>query len=191
MTLELETLALEHLPPSHALHMVLLKDVKNAEFLHRQLLSRNPDFEYAFVDAGIIVSRLQILAAVCKAATSELNNSLRTPNVHSEIVNSLNPTNNISESYSRFGISGKSVNVIVCKISPAEQAASTWDHLSNNVKGTPFKVTDENLLTISNWQKVNKYYKLNSLQWMSKLPEAQQKDQAKTIIVGSIAAKGV
>ncbi|KAL2889472.1 EKC/KEOPS complex subunit CGI121 [Ceratocystis lukuohia] len=191
MTLPLETIALEHLPATHTLHMVLFQDVKNAEFLHKQLLARNAEFEYALVDAGIATSRHQIMAAVYKAASSDLNGTLRTPNVHSEIVNSLNPTNNISESYSRFGISAKSSNVVVCKLAPADEAVAIWSHLSTNVEGTPVKITDENLAAVTDWQKVNKYYKLNGLQWLGKLAEDQRKVQAKTLVIGSIAVKGV
>ncbi|KPM35942.1 hypothetical protein AK830_g10619 [Neonectria ditissima] len=50
----LETITLDHLPSSHKIHAVLFRDVKNAPFLHQQLLARNADFEYAFVDASVI-----------------------------------------------------------------------------------------------------------------------------------------
>lgn len=50
----LETLALEHVPSDHAVHIALFRDVSNADFLHKQLLSRNADFEYAFIDASIV-----------------------------------------------------------------------------------------------------------------------------------------
>ena len=52
----MESLNLEHLPASHTLHLALYKDVSNAAFLHEQLLARNPEFEYALVDASIVSS---------------------------------------------------------------------------------------------------------------------------------------
>jgi len=53
MTL-LQTIHLEHLPSSHTIHVALYRDVKNATFLQQQLLIGNTDFEYAFIDAGVV-----------------------------------------------------------------------------------------------------------------------------------------
>lgn len=50
----LETLALEHVPAQYAVHVALFQDVRNADFLHKQLLARNAAFEYAFIDASIV-----------------------------------------------------------------------------------------------------------------------------------------
>ncbi|KAF4498440.1 CGI121 like protein [Fusarium agapanthi] len=50
----LEIVSLEHLPNSHKVYVALFRDVQNAAFLHQQLLARNPQFEYAFIDASVI-----------------------------------------------------------------------------------------------------------------------------------------
>jgi EKC/KEOPS complex subunit CGI121/TPRKB len=50
----LQTIHLEHLPPSHAIHIALYRDVKNATFLQQQLLTGNTNFEYALIDAGVV-----------------------------------------------------------------------------------------------------------------------------------------
>ncbi|KAF5008454.1 hypothetical protein FDECE_5286 [Fusarium decemcellulare] len=52
--MSLETVTLEHLPDSYRIHVALFRDVKNAGFLHQQLLARNAQFEYAFIDASVI-----------------------------------------------------------------------------------------------------------------------------------------
>jgi len=62
-TSAMETLTLEHLPADYAVHVALFKNVKNAAFLHAQLLARNPEFEYAFIDASI-VSLLFVMTSV-------------------------------------------------------------------------------------------------------------------------------
>lgn len=54
--MSLETVTVEHLPASHKVHVALFRDVRNAAFLHQQLLGRNPDFEYAFIDASVVSS---------------------------------------------------------------------------------------------------------------------------------------
>jgi EKC/KEOPS complex subunit CGI121/TPRKB len=54
--MSLETVTLEHLPASHKVYVALFRNVKNAAFLHQQLLARNPEFEYAFIDASVVSS---------------------------------------------------------------------------------------------------------------------------------------
>lgn len=94
-TMALETLNLEHIPPTCQIYAAFFRDVSNCEFLYAQLLSRNSEFEYAFIDASSIISRSHLLAAVYSAVTVLLDGTLRTPNVHSEIVVSLNTSNNV------------------------------------------------------------------------------------------------
>lgn len=50
----MESITLEHVPESHTLHLALFKDVQNAAALHAQLIARNPEFEYALIDASIV-----------------------------------------------------------------------------------------------------------------------------------------
>ncbi|KAI9872347.1 MAG: hypothetical protein M1830_001747, partial [Pleopsidium flavum] len=90
----LQTLQLSHLPPSLAVHVALYRDLQNASFLRQQLLDGNPDFEYAFIDADVVVSTTHALAAVFRAVNDLLNGRLRSRNVHSEIVFSLSSNNN-------------------------------------------------------------------------------------------------
>lgn len=52
----LETIQLEHVPSTHSVHVALYRDVQNAEFLQQQLLARNQEFEYAFIDASCVSS---------------------------------------------------------------------------------------------------------------------------------------
>lgn len=99
----LETVTIEHVPSSHSVHIALFKDVSNAGFLQSQLLARNADFEYAFIDASSIVSRLHLLAAVYKALSVLVDGKLRSPNVHAETVNALSASNNVSHSSLKSG----------------------------------------------------------------------------------------
>ena len=54
----LETINLEHIPATHSVHVAVYKDIQNAEFLQQQLLSRNQEFEYAFIDASCVSRHL-------------------------------------------------------------------------------------------------------------------------------------
>lgn len=94
-TMSLERLDLEHIPPAYQVYTAYFRDVANTEFLHKQLLSRNTEFQYAFIDASSVISRLHILSAVYSAVNVLIDGTLRTPNVHSEMVVSLNINNNV------------------------------------------------------------------------------------------------
>ena len=109
----LQTFNLEHLPSSHTLHIALFQHVKNAPFIHQQLLSNNTEFEYAFIDADIvsqlllqtpdnhvltqaqILSKVHALAAAYRAVNDLLESRLKSCNVHSQVVCSLSPKNNV------------------------------------------------------------------------------------------------
>lgn len=90
----METLTLPHLPNS-PIQVGLFKNVQNAAFLRQQLLEGNSDFEYAFLDASVLLSRSHVLAACFRAISDALSNRLKSRNVHSEVVFSLSPNNNV------------------------------------------------------------------------------------------------
>lgn len=60
----LETVHLEHLPAGYTVHIALYRDIKNAAFLHQQLLAGNTSFEYALIDASIVSPLLFIMSHV-------------------------------------------------------------------------------------------------------------------------------
>jgi EKC/KEOPS complex subunit CGI121/TPRKB len=98
---KVEEVLLPHLPETHTIHMALYANVTNADFLHKQLLQGNTDFEYAFLDAQVLLSRTHILSACWRAINDQRAGRLKTRNVHSEIVFALSANNNvrISSSY--------------------------------------------------------------------------------------------
>lgn len=91
----METASLPHLP-QHPLHICLFTDVQNASFLREQLRAGNTDYEYAFLDASVLLSRSHVLSACFRAINDLIAKRLKTKNVHSEIVFAMNPNNNVS-----------------------------------------------------------------------------------------------
>lgn len=91
----METAHLPHLL-SHPLHICLFTDVRNASYLREQLLAGNTDYEYAFLDASVLLSRRHVLSACFRAINDLIADRLKTRNVHSEIVFAMNPNNNVS-----------------------------------------------------------------------------------------------
>ncbi|KAI9861416.1 MAG: hypothetical protein M1813_005313 [Trichoglossum hirsutum] len=86
---------LEHTPLELPIHISLFRDVENSAFLKQQLLDGNEEFEYAFIDASVILSTVHALAAAYRAVTDLLNSRIRSRNLHSEIVFALSPNNNV------------------------------------------------------------------------------------------------
>ncbi|KAJ9230733.1 hypothetical protein DTO169E5_8300 [Paecilomyces variotii] len=160
----LETINLSHLPPSTPVHIALYRDVKNAPFLRQQLLSGNTEFEYAFIDASMILSRTHILAATFRAVNDYLNGRLKSRNVHSEIVFSLSPNNNIAESFRKFGLTDATKDLLVIKVSVSPEIThdSVAQHLEKAVEGSPVPFSDETLSAISDVSKIRKAYKLGA-----------------------------
>ncbi|KAF5020938.1 hypothetical protein F66182_7019 [Fusarium sp. NRRL 66182] len=197
--MSLETVTLQHLPNSHKVYLALFRDVQNAAFLHQQLLARNPQFEYAFIDASVVVSRLQLLSAVFKATSTAVDGVLRTPNVHSEIVCSMSSSNNISDAYRRYGISHSTQDLVVVKVtSPGEDGAhpltrdQIWDHLKTNVEGEALSITDDQIATTTDVPKVRKYYKLNGLRWLDEIQDENvKKREMESLVIGAMALRGV
>ncbi|KAI0106053.1 CGI-121-domain-containing protein [Daldinia grandis] len=192
----IETIKLEHVPSTYTVLVGLFKGVANAEFLQQQLLSRNAAYEYAFIDASSIISRVQVLAAVYKAITIHMSSSMKTPNVHSEIVCSLSPNNNISEAYRRFGITPTSKDLIIVKvlISPSSLTPeAVRQHLLDNVQGTPAPLTDEVLQSgLTDRAKVRKYYKLNGVSWLDGMKdESLQRKETELLVLGSMALRSL
>lgn len=93
-TTTMEAITLPHLPNT-PIQVCLFNDVQNSTFLRQQLLQGNSNFEYAFLDASVLISTSHVLAACFKAISDSLNGRLKTRNVHSEIVFALSPNNNV------------------------------------------------------------------------------------------------
>ncbi|KAJ0122003.1 hypothetical protein J7T55_002514 [Diaporthe amygdali] len=195
----LETVALEHVPSTHSVHVALFKGVTNAGFLQSQLLARNADFEYAFIDATTIVSRLQVLAAAYKAVSVLLEGRLKSPNVHAEAVLALSASNNISEAYRRYGISPEVKDIIIVKVLfPTDDkpqpptADDVWKHLSESVEGTAVPFTDDEIAKSTDWSKVSKYYKLNGVPSLKGIKDEKKRlKEAEMLVLSSMALRGV
>ncbi|KAF7543598.1 hypothetical protein G7046_g9968 [Stylonectria norvegica] len=195
----LETIVLDHVPASYALHLAFFRNIQNASFLHQQLLARNTDFEYAFIDASVVVSRLHLLSAVFRAVSSAAGGVLKTPNVHSEMVVSLSPSNNIAEAYRRFGISPSTKDLIAIKVTvPNEdnvrpvEGAQIWEHLRANIEGEAEPLTDASIAAVTDSSKVRKYYKLNGLKWLDSIQDIGARNkETDMLVLGAMALRGV
>ncbi|EPE09824.1 kinase binding protein [Ophiostoma piceae UAMH 11346] len=188
---------IEHLPPGYAVYGALYKDTTNAAFLQSQLLARNPEFEYALIDASTLLSSAHVLAAVFKAVWAAYKNALKTPNVHSETVLGLSPSFNIAEAYRRYGIGPESRNVVVIKIitDASKTLAAVEQHVAQKVQGTPVPLTDDAVAACTDVGKVKKYYKLNGVASLAGGPKSQAAPEklreAEVLALGAMALRGL
>ncbi|KAA8647314.1 hypothetical protein EYZ11_007479 [Aspergillus tanneri] len=196
MSSSLETIFLPHLPSSMPVHVALYRDLKNAPFLRQQLLSGNSDFEYALIDASMVLSRAHALSAVFRAVNDYLNERLKSRNIHSEIVFSLSSTNNIADSFRKFGITDSTKDLLVIRVSvdPSITHDTVAAHLSQSIEGSSIPFTDESLSEISDVAKIKKAYKLGVL---ASTPTNQvngvldnQAKQLELSVLGAIALRG-
>ncbi|OCK83396.1 CGI-121-domain-containing protein [Lepidopterella palustris CBS 459.81] len=163
-----QTFYLPHFP-SNPIYIALFKDVSNASFLRQQLLDANTEFDYAFLDATMILSSTHLLAALFRTLNDSLHNRLKSRTIHSEIVFSLSPNNNIAEAFRRFGISATTNSLIAVKISMSPPSPSNplsiesvQSHLTRVVQGTQMVFSDETLLGLTDLERLRKVYKLDS-----------------------------
>ncbi|OAL35371.1 hypothetical protein AYO20_05422 [Fonsecaea nubica] len=159
-----ELIKLAHMPPDLPLYVVMYTDVQNAPFLKEQLLAGNSEFEYAFIDAKMVVSTTHVLAAAFRAMNDYLNERLKSRNVHSEIVFSLSPNNNIGEAFRRFGVGESTKDLLVLKVAttPEVTLESVTQHLTTHIQGKPSPFDDAGFRKVADIDTIRKVYKLNS-----------------------------
>ncbi|EME46851.1 hypothetical protein DOTSEDRAFT_78978 [Dothistroma septosporum NZE10] len=181
----METVTLPHLP-QHALHVCLFRDVQNAAFLRQQLLDGNTNFEYAFLDASVLLSRKHVLSACFRAVNDLLNARMKSRNVHSEVVFALSPNNNIAESFRRFGLQDGSKDIVAVKVGGHRAAVEA--HLLDNIQGTPQTLTDDHLAATRDVARIRKIYRLDAPKKGDAAPLLSA--EAEASVLGSMAVKG-
>ena len=187
-----------HTPPELRVYAAYYSELENAAYLRDQLLAGNTDFEYAFIDASMVVSSRQVLAATFRAMTDYLNDRLKSRNIHSEIVFALSPNNNIGEAFRRFGIGEATKDLIVLKVAttPDVNLESVQSHLTASIKGHehPFDEIDQR--NVADIARIRKVYKTNSTTTSKKVVNGEaghDQDEHKKLevqIIGLMALRG-
>ncbi|CAD6505243.1 BgTH12-00735 [Blumeria graminis f. sp. triticale] len=193
----LQTITLSHTPSSHSVHVALYRNVKNSAFLEQQLLGGNSDYEYAFIDARVILSKVHVFASCFRAIVDQLSDKLRTRNVHSEIVFALSPNNNIRTAFRNFGITANTSSLLVIKIGDLTQSLSIRSHLEKVIEGDEIGFCDSALADIIDWSLVGRLYKLGNTrqdeggnrkwQWEAEV----DRKEAEMRVLSSIALRGM
>ncbi|KAF2708073.1 CGI-121-domain-containing protein [Pleomassaria siparia CBS 279.74] len=196
------TFSLPHYP-DYPIQVALFKDVKNATFLRSQLLEANADFDYAFIDATMILTPLHLLhptfLSLHLALSTPPRLKSRTP--HSEIIFRLHPNNNIGESYRKFGITDTTTSLIAVKLSltPEITSESVAKHLGDVVEGTSVEIGEngEQLGEMCQVSKIRKVYKLGDggkpkgkKGVVNGDADVDERKQMESVILGIMSVKG-
>ncbi|KAF1574008.1 UNVERIFIED_CONTAM: EKC/KEOPS complex subunit TPRKB, partial [Eudyptes robustus] len=137
------------------IRVCVFKDVKNAVEL-RDLL-RSGQIDAAMIRAELILEPFVLLAAANRAVHQSAHNRMFTRSLSAELIYSLSPTRNISESLNTFGIGEDSTNLIVALFD--DEKGSKMTKLAKKIKGTA--VTLDNIVQLANIHKIKKIYKVS------------------------------
>jgi len=130
----------------------LFKDVKNAPELRTMLHEGNLDC--SMIKAELILEVFQLLAAINRAVHCEKHGKLNTKGIHSEIVYSLSPTKNITESLMTFGIGDETQNIVVVVV--GDEKGEKMSKVARKIKGRPCHLAL--IKNISNYDLVKQVY---------------------------------
>ncbi|XP_046556826.1 EKC/KEOPS complex subunit TPRKB-like [Haliotis rubra] len=140
--------------PDATITMALFRDVTNAAELRQHVMKG--EFEASLLKPAMIVDPFQVLVAANKAVHLQRSGKMMTRNVHTEILFSLSPSKNISDSFKKFGLGDSDTSALVVIIN--DNNGSTLTAVTDKVQGRLVDVTEVKELTDSNI--VNKVYKL-------------------------------
>ncbi|KAL5508606.1 hypothetical protein ACEPAH_6225 [Sanghuangporus vaninii] len=200
----METYIYKHFPDRiSSVHIALFTTVKNAAELRSRIVKatsmEGPEGEaerqalnFAFIEAKLVTSRLHLQTAVYQSMLADAQNALKTKTVHSEIIWSLNPTNNITEALRRFGVSDNSNSLLVVRVGQQAVPASEVESQMNSVVEGDL-VPIETLSDVTDWDAVKKYYKLNGESAIAALEKDRSKQNAVVdeLVTSFVAMKSV
>ncbi|KAI9717593.1 MAG: hypothetical protein M1828_007154 [Chrysothrix sp. TS-e1954] len=165
--IHLTTLTLAHTnPTTSTLHIALFHSVSATTITHlrTRLLASDPTYNYALLDASLLISRTHLLAACFRAVHAAETGKLRSRNVHSEIVLSLSPGNNIRSALGVFGIKeGMQGGLCVVKVGEPGLREEVEKFLGSVVEGRSVVFGEEGVRMGTDWEQVGRVYKLSGV----------------------------
>lgn len=145
--------------PQFKISIHKFSNVTNAAEIKQNLLSGNQEYNFAFINSSTIVSSEQLIAAIYRTLLDYTQDKIRTKTLHSEVIFSLSPTQNIMDSLKRFGIQDDSKELVVINIS--ENGAKD-DYNLQIISGEEVKVDDDEFAKTVDYKVIKKNYKFDS-----------------------------
>ncbi|KAI8801357.1 kinase binding protein CGI-121-domain-containing protein [Cladochytrium replicatum] len=169
---------LEHNLP--AMHIVLFRNVKNADALRKRVIAADPAIpDCVLVNAALVVDVFQVQTAATRAFLAQRQNTMKTKTLLSEVLYNISPLFGISESLKTIGLS-KSTTAILAVMFAENEPLDKFQSLASCIDGTPSPVYELELERDT--LQIAKLFNLD--QTLSKSP-----DRLLELVVGTIALK--
>lgn len=144
---------------------VLVENVVNQEFIKENLIKGNTDYDYAFINAGNIITLEQIYSAFYKAMMDDDHGNMKSRTLHTEFIYALAPFKNIMDCLNKFGISKTSNSLVILKIREKviftdEFISSELQNIKNIVDGDICQLSDDNLQKTLDMKAIEKNYRI-------------------------------
>ncbi|CAI4228191.1 unnamed protein product [Auanema sp. JU1783] len=137
----------------------LFTEVKNAPLLRVQL--KEGKIDAAMIRAELILEPFILLAAANRAVHQMAHNRLSTRSLSAEMIYSLSPSRNISDSLVTFGIAENSENIVVCIFD--DKDGSKMKSVAEKIEGKPQNL--DLLPSIANMALIKRVYQINDLRY--------------------------
>ncbi|KAH9814986.1 kinase binding protein CGI-121-domain-containing protein [Melampsora americana] len=175
----MEQFDIPHLNTS--VHIWLFTKVKNLSQIRTSLIEvsklneTNPNtveernrLDWCFLNPSMITSSQHLNTAIYQALLARSQHQLKTKTIYSEIMWTLSPGTNITESIKKFGIDPKSDKLILIKITETLSNETEKQLSSIKLNQLALKLIEGELISINeinslntDWNEVCKVYKLN------------------------------
>lgn len=139
--------------PEKEVWMELVCDVKNVSKLRQSSITG--DLQACLINPEHIMDPFQVLAAANKAIHNNRSGKMKTRSLYSELLFNLSPTNKISSSLSRFGISEESTDILIVVFGSQTDANDVMSCVVGNT--TELDKLSQN----ANKEKIRDAYRLN------------------------------
>merc|ERR1712004_58669 len=137
--------------PQYTINIATYTNVKNCDEVKKMIVGN--EVEATALNPRMIADLVQVFAAASKSIHSHVNNNKATKTLHSEVIYSLAPSRNISDSFRRFGMDVNDSCVMIVEIS---DGPSRMDEIQSRIKGD--MTTD--VSSLADEPRIKKVYKI-------------------------------
>ncbi|TMS38191.1 hypothetical protein L596_004967 [Steinernema carpocapsae] len=157
------------------IRVCLFRDVKNAKELGAGV--RDGQFDAALIRPEVVLEPFVVLAAANRAVHQAAHNRLTTRSLSAELIYSLSPNRNITDSLRTFGIADTSQNLLVAIFH--DESGEAMKKMAKLIDGKPVPL--EELGQVVDIRAVKRVYKLTDAQ--------MTEEDISGIIVSKLVAK--
>ncbi|XP_031560569.1 EKC/KEOPS complex subunit TPRKB-like isoform X1 [Actinia tenebrosa] len=139
----------------HCVALSLFVDITNSPEIRKLVMEGR--IEATFLKPSMIADPFQVVLAAHKALHLSKLQKTKTKTLHSEIIFNLSPTNNITDSFKKFGLSENDTTLLLAVITTGD-GVEKMRAISQHVKGRQVPIS--NLKTLADQQAIKKVYKI-------------------------------